>query len=77
MDQAFLQSLKPGDIVVRLLAGKIPVRLKVTAVDAFIHCGPWKFSLKTGAEIDEELGWTNDYGPTGSYLVDDDSRFKE
>lgn len=65
----WLASLKPGDVVTRKLAGIVDSKIKVTQVDDFIHCGPWKFSPKTGAEIDEELGWTEDEGPTGSYLV--------
>jgi hypothetical protein len=31
-----------------------------------ITCGPWTFCRKTGAEIDDDLGWGED--GTGSYL---------
>jgi hypothetical protein len=60
--------MKVGDIVTRNLAGA-EMRLCITEIDeTFVHCGPWKFDRKTGAEIDEELGWGND--GTGSYLVE-------
>ena len=58
--------IKVGDIVTRMLAGSVPMELQVTAVDEFIHCGPWKFSRKNGAEIDEELEW--DEKGTGSII---------
>ena len=61
-----LDEIKVGDTVTRMIAGSIPMVLKVTAVDEYIHCGPWKFSRKTGAEIDEEIGW--DESTTGSVL---------
>lgn len=60
------EDVKVGDTVTRMIAGSIPMVLKVTAVDEYIHCGPWKFSRKTGAEIDEEIGW--DESTTGSVL---------
>jgi len=61
--------LKPGDTVVRMLAGEIPMPLKVTEVtEDLIKCGPWQFDRATGAELDEELGWTVE--KTGSWLVD-------
>ena len=68
-----LSEAAPGDIVTRLLAGTIPMELRVTAVDArFIYCGPagsgWKFDRASGAEVDEELGWGPQFGATGSYL---------
>jgi len=68
-----LSEAAPGDIVTRLLAGTIPMDLRVTAVDArFIYCGPvgsgWKFDRSSGAEVDEELGWGPQFGTTGSYL---------
>lgn len=61
-----LSDIKPGDKVVRMLGGTIPMQLKVSAVDEYIHCGPWKFSKANGAEIDEELGWNEKQ--TGSFL---------
>jgi hypothetical protein len=68
-----LSEVAPGDIVTRLLAGTIPMDLKVTAVDGrFIYCGPkgsgWKFDRASGAEVDEEIGWGPAFGATGSYL---------
>lgn len=66
-----LEDIKAGDTVTRMLAGAVPMELKVDKVDEeYIHCGPWKFSRKTGAEIDDELGW--DESTTGSYLKTDD-----
>ena len=62
-----MMSRKVGDIVTRMLAGDIPMKLKITEIDdKFIHCGWWKFDKDNGAEIDEELGWTNK--KTGSFL---------
>lgn len=62
-----LYALKPGDAVVRLLAGTVRQDLKVTEVtDERIICGAWEFDIRNGAEIDEYLGW--DYRQTGSIL---------
>jgi hypothetical protein len=64
--------IKPGDTVVRILGGVLPMPLQVTAIDdTLIHCGPWTFDRKTGAEVDHGLGWGPMYGVTGIYLVDD------
>ena len=65
--------VKAGDTVLRMIAGAIPMELRVTEVDAdFIYCGPpgqgWKFDRETGAEVDEGLGWGPQFGATGSYL---------
>lgn len=71
--------VKPGNTVKRMLAGTVPVLLRVAKVDEqFIYCGTddchWKFDRKHGYEVDEELGWgvpRPDGGSmvTGSYLV--------
>lgn len=66
------ESVKAGDEVIRMLASSIPMPLTVSEVDEeFIYCGPrdvgWKFSRKTGGEVDEFLGW--DGVNTGSYLL--------
>ena len=58
-----------GDTVFRFL-GTIgtPLPLRVSAVtEERIICGDWQFDKRTGAEIDEFLGW----GPalTGSYIL--------
>lgn len=59
--------VKEGDIVMRVLAGVIPMALIVSKVDEkLIHCGDWTFDRTTGAEVDEELGWGN--AGTGSFL---------
>lgn len=65
--------IRPGDKVVRMLAGVVRSELNVSFVtDDLIICGPketgWTFCRKTGVEIDEELGWGPDTH-TGSYLV--------
>jgi hypothetical protein len=50
------EDVKAGDVVTRMLAGEIPVKLNVqTVTDTVIDCG-WTFDRKTGAEIDEGLG---------------------
>jgi hypothetical protein len=68
-----IKQLKPGDVVTRWLAGVVPMRLTVTAIDdRFIHCGDWKFDRRNGAEVDEELGWSAE-GSTGSYIKVDDT----
>ena len=60
-------SVKVGDKVSRYI-GNLPLMdLAVTAIDEFIHCGPWKFSKKNGAEIDEDLGWNEEN--SGSYIT--------
>jgi hypothetical protein len=65
------RNIKVGDVVTRMLGGPpsgIPMELRVSAVEpGIIHCGPWKFSMMTGGEIDDDLGW--DGVNTGSYLV--------
>lgn len=62
----WLLSLEPGDVVTRMLGGSVPMHLKVSKVDLLIHCGPWTFSRKNGAEVDESLGWTETC--TGSFI---------
>jgi hypothetical protein len=72
-----LADLKVGDTVTRLLCGKIPMTLKVTAItEDKIICGPWEFSRDLGVEIDEDLGWTGKPDAegnvnSGSYLQHD------
>jgi len=63
--------IKKGDAVTRMLAGTIPMTLRVTQVDdKLIHCGPWTFDRFTGAEVDHDLQWGPQYGITGSYLTE-------
>jgi hypothetical protein len=58
-----------GDLVVRMLAGTVPMKLHVSRVtDRVITCGDWEFDRATGAEIDELLGWGPPPLMTGSYL---------
>lgn len=58
-----------GRWAVRMLAGSIPMKLKVTAVtDTEVHCGGWYFDRETGAEIDDDLGWGPQYGVSGSHI---------
>lgn len=69
-----LEALKVGDVVTRMLAGKIPMKLRITEVtETVIKCGAWTFHRKTGFEIDEDLGWTGEPNTfSGSFL-----RFEE
>lgn len=63
--------MKVGDKVTRMLAGTIPMELTITAMtEDRIICGDWEFDLKTGAEIDEELGWgpPPKFAMTGSFI---------
>jgi len=63
----YLDNLKVGDKITRMLAGA-PMKLKITEIDdKLIHCGWWAFSKITGAEVDEELGWDG-ITITGSYI---------
>lgn len=71
MNMDYVQTLKVGDKVRRLLAGTVPMELTVIKVDDdFIYCGTpdvpstmsdpeaaWKFNRTFGYEVDEELGW--------------------
>lgn len=67
MPEKYLHEIEVGDTVERMLGGEVPMKLKVTGVTHNrIYCGPWEFSRKTGAEIDEELGW-DEYN-TGSTI---------
>jgi hypothetical protein len=68
------EHIKVGDTLTRILGGVIPVELKVTEVtETEILCGArgigWMFDRKTGAEIDEVLGWGHPPKTTGSYLI--------
>ena len=59
-----------GDVVTRMLAGTVPMQLKVTKIEGdLITCGWWTFDAETGAEIDEDLDWGPPPLRTGSYLV--------
>lgn len=60
--------VQTGDRVTRILGGS-PMELTVTSVEGgVITCGPWTFDQKTGAEIDDEIGWGPPPRATGSYL---------
>lgn len=49
-------TVKEGDEVLRLLAGQIPMKLKVTSItEERIICGPWEFDRITGIEIDDAI----------------------
>ena len=73
IDTQALQEIKVGDYVRRMLAGVIPMDLKVTETDdKIIYCGKesgWWFDRATGMEIDDDLGWGPKYGITGSYII--------
>jgi hypothetical protein len=64
-----MNDVKVGDTARRMLAGVVPMQLKVTEVtDTEIVCGDWRFDRATGAEIDEGLGWGPPPLITGSYI---------
>jgi hypothetical protein len=64
--------IKPGDVVTRMLAGAIPLTLKVTEVDdKLITCeAGWQFERESGVEYDPYLHWGSEWGHTGSFLVE-------
>ncbi len=50
------EHVKVGDTVTRMLAGVVPMELKVSEVtEDRIVCGAWEFDRITGHEIDEEI----------------------
>ena len=62
-----LTGVRVGDQVIRWLGGEVPMKLVVTEVTSErIKCGPWEFDRRTGAEIDEDLGWG--VKGTGSFI---------
>lgn len=62
-----LTGVRVGDQVIRWLGGEVPMKLVVTEVTAErIKCGPWEFDPRTGAEIEEDLGWG--VKGTGSFI---------
>jgi beta-xylosidase len=72
VNENWLNSLKTGDTVVRMLAGVLPMPLKITDIkNGLIHCGDWTFDKRTGAEVDDYLEWGPRYGKTGSYLTNE------
>ena len=63
-------TLSVGDTVTRMLAGTIPIKLKVTQITPEkIVCDLWEFDPATGAEIDDDLGWGPPPLITGSYII--------
>jgi hypothetical protein len=68
MNTSQLDALQVGDKVTRMLAGTIPMQLKITQIDDLIHCGPWTFHRDTGCEVDLELGWDG-ITTTGSFIT--------
>lgn len=70
------EHIKVGDTVTRMFAGH-PMQLIVRAVtDKLIDCD-WIFDRKTGAEVDDYLGWGPPPKMTGSYLVLEKGRVAE
>lgn len=67
-----LAELKPGDKVVRRV-GEGTVMMDGLVVSAItedkIICSFWEFCRRTGAEIDEELGWGPPPKATGTYIT--------
>jgi hypothetical protein len=56
LSQQEYASIKPGDVIIRMLAFILPMELTVTAVDEkVITAGAWRFDVQTGIEIDEDI----------------------
>jgi hypothetical protein len=55
--------VKKDDMVLRMLAGTIPMKLSVTEVteDRIICGGGWEFDRQTGMEVDDEFTITVSY----------------
>lgn len=73
--------LKPGDHVIRMLGGKLPMEMVIRKIEnGLIYCEAadspgwpdselWRFEELTGAEYDPDLKWGSEWGATGSFLV--------
>lgn len=62
-------NISVGSEVTRMLAGTIPMKLKITSIENnVITCSDWEFDLETGAEIDDYLDWGPPPKSTGSYI---------
>jgi len=61
--------LKPGDVVIRMLGGQIPMNMTVEKIDddLIYMVGGWTFDPTTGYEVDEELNLPA--GVIASYLI--------
>lgn len=63
----FLQNLRVGDKVIRLLAGTLPMHLIITKIlPNKIVCGDYEFCRDCGVEQDEYLEWNCSH--SGSYI---------
>jgi hypothetical protein len=61
LDKEILQSIKPGDVIERMLGFMVPCYLVVQEVtEKTIECG-WVFDRNTGLEIDEDIPTTVSY----------------
>lgn len=69
--------LKEGDEVWRMLAGSIPMKMRVISIkDGIIYAEPttyggfdvWQFKQTTGLEVDPSLEWDGEKS-TGSFLT--------
>jgi hypothetical protein len=49
------QSIKPGDVIERMLGFSIPMELVVQSVTESIIDAGWVFDRTTGIEIDEDI----------------------
>jgi hypothetical protein len=75
--EARFAHIKVGDTVIRLLAGTVPMLIKVFEItNGIIKCRVpeigedyWQFDVVTGAEIDPDLNWGPPPMFTGSFLV--------
>lgn len=66
--------IKVGDVVIRMLAGTIPMKLMVTEVTdtLIVTGGGWTFDRVYGAEVDDDLNWGPPPKHTGSFLKRDE-----
>jgi hypothetical protein len=67
MNEVELGNIKVGDELLRSMGGVVMPILVSEVTEDRIVCGPWEFCRKTGAEIDEDLGWGNEM--TGSFIM--------
>lgn len=70
--------IKVGDVITRMLAGKVPMQLKVSEVtEDKIIAGWYTFDRIYGAEIDEDLNWGPPPLATGSFILREPENAKE
>lgn len=56
-----LLSIKPGDVIERMLGFSVPMYLKVQKVEDGIIDAGWTFSQETGLEVDDMIHYNVSY----------------